>query len=129
MKILKLIFNNEAKWETIKPLVEGKIQFVHGFLPRPITGNYQSFSVDLLVEDSFNTAIVETYLSPLPKVGYKFRFRVTSSEPIPIEFTKPDSTWLKDDLISVCDKWGISYSASWTKSQLVDAIDTFVFFN
>jgi len=154
MKILKTIYTDKAKWETIKLGLIINGGYVNGidtvldlgFLPKPPPAGwtpdpnnpedngwstYSKYAVDLIVEDTFDYAAygLDTYLTSIPKDILQFMHKIPSSEQIPVEFSYPDLSWLMDELIAYCDKYGIQTQASWTKQQIVDAIEATVIYN
>ena len=141
MRIIKTVYNDKTKWLTIKATLAGiegiNTIFPLGQLPKPPATEeddwsvYSRYAVDLITEDSFDVvaAGLDSYLAPIPKDVLHFMHSVTSSVQIPIEFTLPDISWTKALLEAFCDRWNIQYSASWTKQQIVDAINNGTYYN
>ena len=155
MKIIKTIYNNKTKWETIKAtLQDNEGNWVNGlntamelsFLPKPPADdwepdpnnpedngwtNFQSYAVDLYTEDTFDIMSngLDMYLAPIPKDILRFMHRVPSTVDYALEFKYPDLSWTKDDLIRLCEKYNISYIQSWTKQHIIDEISNTTFYN
>ena len=144
-KLLKLYFTDKDKWLSVKPtfyvkdqqLIDGVLALVElGHLQKPPdegwepvdeedNGWYTSqwFSVDLLVEDSFDYSQWQSYVLGVPKDTNRFLHKMAGVWFEPIIDTGRLSANTKAELQLICRTWGIGYNAGDTKAQLIQKIE------
>ena len=148
MKLLKLFFQDRAKWKLTEPnlyldygteeqrYIDNVVDIRSlGFLQKPPPEDWipeneedngwylsSNYSVDVLVEDNFDYSPFETYILGIPK-DTKFLHKYVGVHYPAIIDTGKLSANTKAELQLTCRTWGISYNAGDTKAVLIQKIE------